>query len=160
MTEVDTNGEKITLPTAKAEHVLEKIDITKKKISIPETVEVMVKPRGKKNLEPRTYEVRQETVRGLISLSKMFFKQHTDFLEELYKELENKGGRKPPEVGETRRYSLDPKRKGFYVPVHFIWNGNDTDRTGFARATFNADHIVVKVEKITDPPLPSDSAKT
>ena len=159
MTATSNGTEKTTLPTAKAEHVLEKIDINKKKIIIPKTVEVMVKPRGKKEEEPRTYEVRQETVRGLVKLSKMFFPQHLDYLNQLYTELENRGGRKPPEVGETRRYSLDPKRQGFYVPVHFIWNGNDTDRTGFARATFNKDHIIVRVEKNTDPPLPSDTAK-
>lgn len=149
---------KVTIPTAKAEWVVEQLDLSKKVLTIPKLIKVERVTKTDNDGHPlqselKTYQVRKETLAGLVSLSKLFFKQHTAELERLHREYTGAAGSKRPFHGETKKYSLNKQHKGFFIPVHFIWDGNDADRTGFARCLFETDRITVTIEKKGMPSL-------
>lgn len=86
-----------TIPTAKPElfNDLLKGD---KPLTLPDTIE----DGGK------TYKVRKETLRGLLSTARDFVPNRVPEIEALLKEQENRVfGKQPPAVGETRQYATN-----------------------------------------------------
>jgi len=149
---------KTTIPTAKAEWVVQQLDLSKKTLTIPTLIKVERVTQADDEGNPlkselKTYQVRKETLAGLVSLSKLFFGQHTNQLEKLHREYKGAGGGKAPFHGETRKYSLNKQHKGFFIPVHFIWDGAEKDRTGYARCLFETDRITVTIEKSDMPSI-------
>lgn len=125
---------KKVIGTAKPEWLLQTLDVKKKTLSLPETIVY----------EGKNYKIRKETINGLISLSKMFFPQHTKGLEETLAAYEAKVGRPRPEVGETRKYQIS--NKGMCaIPIKFIMN-EDLEGTGAALVTFHKDWIEIRNE--------------
>lgn len=130
----ETASKKKVIGTAKPEWLLQQLDVKKKTLELPDILE----HEGKK------YKVRKETITGLISLSKLFFPQHTKGLEKTLETYDAKVGRPRPEWGETRKYQISNKGM-LAVPIKFIMN-KDLEGTGAALVTFYEDRIEVRNE--------------
>lgn len=134
------------IPSATPEQVLRQIDIKKKKWTpLPKYITETETLEDGSTVEKK-YKVRKATVHGLVSLSEMFFPQHTEELKEAEKLCEDPLGRRPMEVGEHRWYAIQAKTKGTIVlPVRYLYNRNLSNGFGWAIAEHRGDHLTVRL---------------
>lgn len=133
------------IPSATPEQVLKAIDIKKKKWT-PLPLFVIEETTAESGTISKRYKVRKQTVSALVELSKMFFKEHTEELEEALKLMDDPLGRRPLKEGEEKWYNIATKTKGTIVlPVRYIHNYNLSNGRGWAIATHHGDHIKVRL---------------
>lgn len=102
-----------TLPTAKPEFFLDQL-AGNGPLELPDTLDIEVEINGR--MAPRTYKVRTETIKGLISTANIFAKHRVKELESLLQLYSNrKFGRTEPTMGETRTYTSN---KAGYLQVN------------------------------------------
>lgn len=125
-------AKKKVLGTAKPEWVIPLLDLKKRTLDLPETIE----------REGKTYKIRKETITGLIALSEHFFPGHKARLNQLLDEYDAKVGRPRPIHGETREYQVSNKGM-LAVPFKFLLN-DSAEGTGKALVTFYKDRIEIR----------------
>lgn len=130
-------SKRTTIPTAKAEWVDAFLDISKKKLSIPDYVEY----------EGKRYKVRRETLKGLLSLSHRYYPQHSAQLQKLIEDYKVQLGKPRPKHGEIREYQIS-NLGTLQLPVRFLMN-EKLEGVGRAKVEWLTDQCIVSIIPFT-----------